>query len=159
MSSVKRTRDGGIEVRLGRHEATLIADLVRQYAQLLEVRVGASGTQAADPALARLFPAAFQDLGDAAEFRRADEDRALALRLTDARRLAALEAGRTAYDREGAIALMRSVNGVRLVVATRLGIFTEEDAARTPALGQPMQAVHAWLGMLLEQIVAALGVS
>jgi len=158
MIAVRPGVGGGIELRLGRQEASLLADLASQYLRLLEARDSAPALSP-DPAIARLFPAAYADPAAAARFREEGETAALAQRLADAQRLAAIGAGRTRFDREEATAFMRALNGLRLVVATRLGLYTEEDAQALAGSHAPLARIHAWLGLFLERVVAALSES
>lgn len=84
-----------------------------------------------DPALQRLLPAASSDPERAAEFRRLT-DRSLRERKIGALRASslALEADPVTLDMPQAQDFARSLNDVRLVLATRLGISDEADAER-----------------------------
>jgi len=85
-----------------------------------------------DPALARLLPSANrEDPQVAAEFRRYTEGGLRARKRANARTAAAALAGAgpVLLGAEGAAALLTSLTDVRLVLAERLGLRTDEDAA------------------------------
>lgn len=120
-----------------------------------------------DPVIARLFPDAYaDDEAAAAEYRRyAAEDQRRA-RVADNRVvLAALAA--TGGGAELLVikdvevgAWLKSVNGVRLSLAVRLGIESESDhraLEELPLRDPRMQivAIYDWLGLMLESILDA----
>jgi len=154
-------------------EGAHLADLVSQFLELLD-EGGSSGTRPPDdPALARLVPDAYRGDADAArEFRALTASDLLNRRRDDAR--AVLDdlspGGRglhtvdlspdslaetlpvtltTARGR----AWLRTLNALRLVLATRLGIEDEDDHDA----GDRRFAVYDWLGYRLDGLVAALG--
>lgn len=123
-----------------------------------------------DPALHRLLPDAYgDDAAASAEFRRYTE-----ASLRDAKRaditvvrqaLASLEVtGERVLEGDQAEAWMRFVTDARLVLASRLGIETADDAARFEHLGQgdaddaviTAYGVYEWLGYLLGDLVSAI---
>lgn len=123
-----------------------------------------------DPALHRLLPDAYGDDAEAsAEFRRYTE-----ASLRDAKRaditvvrqaLASLEVtGERVLEGDQAEAWMRFVTDARLVLATRLGIATADDAARLENLARAdaddpvitAYGVYEWLGYLLGDLVSAI---
>jgi hypothetical protein len=174
MSNVKKTRKG-VVVRLEPEEAALVRALMEQLVSLLGDDPGEGGELASmgiaenavkpdDPVLARLFPDAYRDDGEAAgEFRRYTE-----MGLRDGKR----EAARTVLDalkdpgsdivldQENAQIWLRALNDVRLALGTRLDISEEwyEEAEqldpRDPRA--PMFAAYDWLTMLQEGLVRAL---
>lgn len=132
-----------------------------------------------DPAIARLMPDAYEDGNEAAEFRRHTENDLVERRIRDARRvLAGLDtslnepiAQQSAHpgadpqapfdvvlDHESGEAWMRTLAAVRLVVASRLGIETEDDDAdaRADDAEEGRFGVYDWLGFRLDGIVEAL---
>lgn len=142
MSRIRRTR-GGYRLRLPASERELLRALPAQLRDLLET---------GDPALERLFPPAYPD-----DPERDREYRDLARAdLIDGRRSALDIVEETIdadhLDEEQLEAWMRSLNDLRLVLGTRLGI-TEETADH--AEKEPF-ALYLYLGWLLEQIVEAL---
>ncbi|WP_030169560.1 DUF2017 domain-containing protein [Spirillospora albida] len=184
MSRVRRTPDG-VAVELEAAEASLVRTLMEQLIELLGETPGAGGELASvgiaedaalpdDPVLARLFPDAYRDDGEAAgEFRRYTE-----IGLRDGKRdaanavLSSLKAGAAHEDAapgggdaevlltpDEAQAWLRAVNDLRLALGTRLDIgeewYEELDDLdpRDPRL--PMFAAYDWLTMLQESLVRA----
>ena len=91
----------------------------------------------ADAAVARLLPDALPQATaeERAAQRALTEDALTAAKLDDARRaLAALQSTQVLLPHGEAVAFGRALNDVRLVLATRLGIETDEDAARVHAV-------------------------
>ena len=91
--------EGGLRLRLDHDEAQLLDRLVTQLTALLQshsstaldpdplfasLEVGGSDATPEDPALARLFPDAFEDEGDASAFRRLTEQGLVNRKLQDA---------------------------------------------------------------------------
>ncbi len=136
----------------------------------------------ADPAVERLTPSAYPDdeVADA-EFRDVTRRETLDRRRADAQLLLGSLAGiaqasqmpggsgsdagqateeesddvvDVALDDETAWAWMRTLTAVRLVIASRLGIDTEDEDHGDP--DDPRFAVYDWLGYRLEGIVGAL---
>jgi len=144
-------------------EALHLAGLVGQFRDLLrETR------RADDPAVARLTPDAYPD-DDAAnrEFHRLTSEDMLTRRAEDADTVlrtlgmdgADLDPGSdpdetiaVALGENEAHAWLRTLSAVRLVLATRLGIQTEDD--HRP--GDPRFGVYDWVGYRLDGLVAAL---
>ena len=140
---------------------------------------GGSEATPEDPAIARLMPDAYADGDAAAEFRRHTENDLVERRIRDARRvLAGLDmslnepvSGHVPHavsdpqapfdvvlDHEAGEAWMRTLAAVRLVVASRLGIETEDDDAEARADDDEdgRFGVYDWLGFRLDGIVQAL---
>jgi hypothetical protein len=174
MSNVKKTRKG-VVVRLEAEESALVRALMEQLVSLLGDTPGEDGELASvgitenavkpdDPVLARLFPDAYREDGEAAgEFRRYTE-----MGLRDGKReaaravLSALKdpGADIVLDQEQAQAWLRALNDVRLALGTRLDIGEEwyEEAGqldpRDPRT--PMYAAYDWLTMLQESLVRVL---
>ncbi|PWJ54889.1 protein of unknown function [Quadrisphaera granulorum] len=171
----------GVTATLDDDERALLGGLLAEVSELLddgsvpstdplEALVGAGGptTPPADPAVARLLPQGAKDDPDAArEFRRLTEK---GLR---ARKRETLERARATLERPGALVLdaeeahawLVSLTDVRLVLAERLGLRTDEDAdavlaeAATSTPEDPrvwMASVYDFLTWLQESLVAAL---
>jgi hypothetical protein len=140
-------------VRLGKHERELLVELVRQSRTLLETEDPSS-----DPAVARLFPAAYQD----DPLRNLEYETSLggAPRSGKLQALDTVErtANARALSEEDFLTWMGVVNDLRLVLGTRIEVTegsTEEDF---PA-GGPRDAyqVYQFLGWLLQEMLSALG--
>ncbi|MEU5877621.1 DUF2017 domain-containing protein [Spirillospora sp. NPDC047279] len=178
MSAVKKSRKG-VVLRLEPEEAALVRALMEQLLELLgeppdaddelaSLGIAGDAEKSDDPVLARLFPDAYRDDGEAAgEFRRYTE-----IGLRDGKREAAgvvlgtlVGAGGsgpgvdTILDGDQAQAWLRALNDVRLALGTRLDISEEwyEEASRLdpddPRMA--MFAAYDWLTMLQESIVRA----
>lgn len=153
---------------LTRIEAEHLSGLVGQFADLL-----AGGEQTSDdPAIARLVPDAYPDDAVAAqEFRDVTESDLLERRRDDAgvvlRTLAPatvrqggadpddetlLETVVITLDDEELHAWLRCLAALRLVLAERLGIHSEDDAARDD---DPRFGIYEWVGYRLEGLVQA----
>lgn len=164
-------------------EVALVASLVTQVTELIggsagpeasddpfsrwarEMR-GSARLDRSDPVVARLFPDAYEDEAAAAEHHRFSHD---ALR-RDRLAASAVVLADLAATREGAeplvVALddvdawLKTINGVRLSLAVRLGIESEADhadLARLPVRDPRTQlvALYDWLALVLESLVDA----
>jgi hypothetical protein len=165
-----------VVLELTRMEAAHLAGLVTQFAELL---ADAESTAARDPAIARLVPDAYADDAKAAqEFREMTESDLLERRRQDAGAVLAslgdaallpadlepdaepgsepgdqalMEVGELVLDTDAVQAWLRTLAAIRLVLASRLGIRTEEDHdADDPRFG-----VYEWLGYRLDGLVRA----
>jgi len=147
---VKRSRKGGIEVRLPEHEREFLQSLAPEMRELLQ--------SPEDPAVSRLFPEAYPE----------DPERQAFYRLLAGgelleSHLAALQtleesAEAEVLDEDQAYAWMRAINEVRLVLGTRLDVTeegTERPADRTdPRI--PAFAAYDYLSSLQGELVEAL---
>lgn len=151
-------------------EAVHLGGMVRQFLELLDV-TDVEVAPPDDPAVARLLPDAYTDDADAsAEFRRLtgsdlldrrrhDAGVVLATLATDGPDLdlsTAEDADLTrafvlTLDDEESGAWMRVLAAVRLVLASRLGIESEEDYDEE----DPRFGVYEWLGFRLDGLVQA----
>ncbi|ALJ20280.1 DUF2017 family protein [Microbacterium sp. No. 7] len=154
-------------VELTRVEAAHLADLVRQFTDLLDTAVPTD-----DAAFARLAPDAYPDDAAAArEFRRFTEIEALQRRRAAAERMLgtlpadpddapadvldaddALHPFVLTLGAEDADAWLRTLSAIRLVLASRLGIETNDE--HDPA--DPRFTVYDWLGYRLDRLVQAM---
>jgi hypothetical protein len=143
-----RARGGRVKVRLGEEDRSVVAGLLEAVSEMLEpedvtadaapegdlfaqLEAELAAPRPADPAVARLLPDASHDDRELADsFRRLTQDD-LRERKRDALGLAAAALRRRApvvlSDTE-AQALLKGLTDVRLVLAERLGLHTDEDA-------------------------------
>jgi hypothetical protein len=156
----QRSRRGEIRARLDVHERGILSHLFTEVHDLLDaggsspdtdplaamVGIGTATEAPADPALARLLPDAHRDDADAsADFRRYTE-----VGLRDRKR-SGLETARRTLAREGALVLddaeaqawVVALTDVRLVLAERLGLRTDDDHDRLIAELQDLDAAAA----------------
>ncbi|MFP5345868.1 MAG: DUF2017 domain-containing protein [Actinomycetes bacterium] len=195
MATAFRTSDPGVTASFDEAERDLLTRLFLDVAEMLEqglpddadplvslVGITPEAHVPEDPALARLLPPG--TTGDdelAGEFRRFTEmglreRKSAALRRAAAslatvrppervRRKAAEKAGRLELDREAAGAWVTALTDVRLVLAERLGIRTDEDAEELHDLAESedeedprawLAAVYDFLTWLQETLVTAL---
>lgn len=165
-------KGGGVVAEFEAAEVSLLRSLVSMMLGIvepgqtsddpLERALGIGGGQApSDPVLARLFPSAYEDEQESAEFRRyteatlRDGKRADAQTVFDTAR-----SGRADLTPEQAQAWLRSLNDVRLTLGTKLDVTEEvhdeismmsEDDPRYPAY-----VTYDWLTYLQDSLVRAL---
>ena len=140
-------RDGTrILILLGPEERSLLADLAEQFHAVV--------ANDADPDLRRLYPTAYVDDVDYQEdYEGLVHDDLVHTRLNAAEAMRA-SAHDEALDEEGLAAWMQVLNGLRLLLGTRLDV-SEDDGFDAAAPDAPQRALLAWLGLLLEEAVAA----
>jgi hypothetical protein len=156
--SVERAGDGGVTVTLEEGERELLASLAEQLRPL------ARG-ESLDPALVgRLYPPASADPETDAAYRALVGDSLVQERL-DALDVVSetLAGGREVrsgwqvdLDAEAAHAWLTVVNDARLVLATVVGITSEEDWEAGPDPQDPSSVALWYLGWLEEELLAAL---
>jgi len=171
-------------------EAGVIANLASQVIELLRDRngdqvadvdplIGELGLQGPtqppeDPVLRRLLPDAYRDAPeDAAEFRRFTESSLTSAKVANAETvLSTLAAGglnplepsedpvEIELSPDETQAWLRSLTDIRLSLAVRLGVETEEDAMLLEKSADPgvvaMGELYDWLGYVQETLVQAL---
>lgn len=163
-------------------EVALVVSLVSQVRELIG---GAGGPEASDdpfarwaremgsapldrsdPVVARLFPDAYSDEAASAEHRRFSQDALRQARIDDSEVVLADLAATQDGQEPVVVALsdldawLKTLNGVRLSLAVRLGIESESDHAdleRLPARDPRTQlvALYDWLGLVLESLLEA----
>jgi uncharacterized protein DUF2017 len=114
--------DGGVDVRLPQDLRDLLRSLARQLVELID-----DPDSQDDPGMARLFPpASVDDPLEALGFEQLMGD---SLRANKRAAAAVLETTADAkhLDAEGAIAWMRCLNDIRLLVGTRLDVQEDTD--------------------------------
>jgi hypothetical protein len=143
---VKPLRDGRYRLRLDGGERRLVHELCRELQQHIERD---------DPAVGRLFPAAYRDDAEANE----EWDSLAREGLVDGRIAAIRRVEQTMHadelDEDDAAAWCGALNDVRLVLAERLEI-TEEMNLEWLAARDPSYALYAWLTWLQANFVDAL---
>ncbi|MEB4613208.1 DUF2017 family protein [Leucobacter sp. M11] len=194
---------GRLTLELHPDEAALIDSLVGQVLELLQshssteldpdpllasLEVGGSSTPPEDPALARLFPDAYEDAVEASEYRRFTEQGLLNRKLQDATVVsAALSAeapdrasreplredpdgtidGQRIMADEDALpvkvtiteasleAWVRTLTAVRLALAARLGLDSDEDHERLEDDPEARSTVlvYDWLAAIIESVL------
>lgn len=156
-----------VMLELTRMEAAHLAGLVTQFAELLEDAESSAG----DPAIARLVPDAYADdaeaaqnfrdmtEGDLLERRRQDADMVLSS-LGEAATLpedaepgdeVLMELVELRLERDVLQGWLRALAAIRLVLATRLEIRSEEDHD----VDDPRFGIYEWLGYRLDGLVQA----
>jgi len=138
-------RDGDrTTILLGEDERVLLVDLAEQFRSVLSAD--------ADPDLRRLYPAAYADDAERdADYAGLVHDDLLGTRLDAVERLIGSATAET-IDDEDLAAWMQVLNGLRLLLGTRLDV-SEEDEFDPEAPDAPSRALLAWLGFLLEEAV------
>lgn len=174
--------DGGLRLRLDLDEARLLDQLVAQLVGLLEshsgtsldpdplfasLEVGGSDEPPEDPALARLFPNAFEDEDDASAFRRVTEQGLINRKLQDALLVSSeLSPGlddasepdaktEVLITPETLPAWVRTITALRLAIAARIDLTEEADHARLLADDETRSTVlvYDWLAAILDSIL------
>lgn len=146
---ISRTRRGTYAVRLPTPERELLANLVDQLRELLELTTD-------DPSLRRLFPTAYHDDAERdREYQQLVRDELLERRLAA---LATVEASADAdeLDEEQLASWLTALNDLRLVLGTRLDVSEDQDAIDEDDPNAPAMAVYGYLSVLLNDVVDAL---
>ncbi len=174
MKPFKRTRDS-IAVTLPPEHAELLRELAEQLIELLAGRsaeaaepvdallaqlgIGGASTPSLDPALARLLPNAYRDDEYAAsEHRQLTELSLIERKIANARTVAeSLESRPTRLDAPATQSWLRTLTDLRLTIAARLEISTDDDPGRRDTESdRTLHDIYDWLGylqgMLLEVI-------
>jgi hypothetical protein len=142
----------------------VLRELVGQTSELLKHPVNR-----ADPALARLFPDAYQDsAAESAEFRRLTEGELRTGKVEQAKLVLATlpaEGGEVRLDEEAAAGWLRALNDLRLLLGTRLSITDDTDLAaelddqimRDPNAARVVQlATYEYVTAVQDSLVVAL---
>lgn len=172
---------GDLRLLLDPDEAAMLDQLISQLTQLLQshsstaldpdplfasLEVGGSEQPPEDPALARLFPDAYDGDDEAAQFRRVTEQGLLNRKLQDAMQVTSAlglgggvpgEAEYIEVDISTATlpAWVRTVTALRLAIAARIGLDTADDHARliTDDETRGTVLVFDWLAAILESVL------
>lgn len=161
----ERVGDDSFVVRLSADERQV---LLRMFADLDQMIAGSEDPSAPTfPTMSRLFPPAFTDHdGDDADH---DEEyqRLMRTELVASKRAGlsivreAIEGAskdRLSFDTAGLTAFMQSLNSLRLVLGSLLGISDDDQAALADQRMEesPEYALFAWSGWMIEWTVTAL---
>jgi len=149
---IRRSRDGGVELRLPAEEREVLRGLPAQMRDAMEL-----GN--ADPAVARLNPSACPD-----DEQIDQEYRELMGNQLNEGRLEALatledSVDEVRLDEAQAMAWMRAINDLRLLLGTRLDV-SEDPADRRVPDDDPRAsafALYDYLSLLTQELVEALG--
>ena len=131
-------------ILLGEEERALLVDLAEQFRSVLAADN--------DPDLRRLYPAAYADDAERdADYASLVHDDLLGTHLDAVDGLIGSAAAGSIND-EDLAAWMQVLNGLRLLLGTRLDV-SEEDEFEPEAADAPTRALLAWLGLVLEEAV------
>jgi len=147
---IQRTRDGQYELLITEDERQVFLDLLRQFEVLV--------TDPTNPAVRRLFPAAYID-DDA---RNEEYARYMHEELLESKK-AQIAAARAVLTAENPLpeaelmGFMQTVNALRLVLGTLLDVDEGDDIPHEDEPNAATWHLYAYLGWLLEWIVDELG--
>ena len=145
---LSRRADGRFDLTLSQPERALLANLAPQLRELL-----ATGT---DPALRRLYPTAYPDDDEQqAEYQALTHDDLLQRRLDDLDLLEE-QAGATDLSEDDVVRWMKAINGLRLVLGTRLDVSEDTRSVDDDDPDAPAHHLYEYLGHLLHGLLAAL---
>jgi hypothetical protein len=156
----------GIAVQLGTQERAVLADLMRQLLGMLQARasespvdllyaqlgIGGPADAPLDPALARLLPDAYRDDRQAAsEHRQLTELSLVQRKVANAQAVIdSLEQAAAVLDEAQVQSWLRSLTDLRLTIAARLQIETDDDQG----IGDDaMLGIYDWLGYLQGMLI------
>lgn len=147
---IGRDAAGRVRLQFKKHEQALLLELLSELEALLD--------DADDPAVRRLFPPAYIDAEDDAQYRSLVRDQLVAGR-SSALAVVRKTLDKDVLSREEADAWLRALNDLRLVLGTRLDVSEDlhfDDLDLREPRGRDL-AVYAYLSSLQEQLVDALG--
>jgi hypothetical protein len=144
---------GSVVAQINRDEALLLQSLASQVSVLL--REG----NANDPAVIRMLPDAYPgDPASSAEFRRYTASGLIDRKVANADVVivtlsAAMDSGDVVLDEPQAGAWLRCLTDIRLSLASRLGIESDDQE---PSGDSVLQDLYDWLGFLQNSLVEAM---
>lgn len=156
MRTFQRADDGVVTAEIERDEALLLQSLGSQLAAVLTEADGA------DPAMARLLPDAYPDDAVAsAEFRRFTSAGLVSRKLLNVERVlvtlsASVESGVLSLDGDDAQSWLRTLTDLRLTLASRLGIESDESDHRAEGDDAVLHDLYDWLGFVQNSLVEAI---
>lgn len=148
--------DGGFRINLDAEEKALLVRLVSELHALL---TGPDDDPHARELLTALFPTAYPDDDDKeAEYQRLMREELVASRLAaiDSVRATLAPDAPALLDEAETVAFMQSVNAIRLVLGTMLGITDDESADAADDTDTAEHHLYGFLSWLLEWTVQAL---
>jgi hypothetical protein len=170
----RRSR-GRIVMRADATERAILTDLVGQLVELVEphddpdadplarmVGIDPDAERPDDPALARLFPDAYDDEADASEFRRFTERSLRDTKVAHARTVLdglAASGDKIVLSDAQALSWLGTLNDLRLTLGSRLEITDEREDWDALPDGHPaavLFSLYDWLTFLQETLVHAL---
>jgi hypothetical protein len=144
---------GGWRINLDVEERNLIVRLVGELRALL------TGPDDND-LIRRLFPTAYPDDEEKeAEYQRLMRDELVTSRLAAIDSVIATLSGDELLDEAQTVAFMQSINAIRLVLGTMLGITDDASADEADTADSPEHHLYDFLSWLLEWTVRALSPS
>jgi Domain of unknown function (DUF2017) len=153
---VRRTRHG-VELTIGADERALVGRLLGELRELLTAGADPDRTDA-DQLVRRLFPTVHPDDPEAeSEYQRLTRDELVASRLASIEMVDDVLRSAEPLSDAQAAALMQSLNAVRLVLGTMLGVGDDPDEPEVVAAleASPEYQLYGWLSWLLEWTVRA----
>lgn len=157
-----RRVDGGFVVDVSAEEAALVRRLLDELRELLSTPDAGADAPGTHPPgavlLSRLFPVAHPDDDAAeAEYQRLMREELLASKLAAFEVVDVTLGGDGHLDEHGLIAFMQSVNSLRLVLGTLLGVADDPDAEVDPDHEDSQEYhLYTYLSWLLEWSVRAM---
>jgi hypothetical protein len=162
MRHFERQPDGALRAELDAEEAVLLQSLAGQVSELVaDAALRRAQGASEDAAVARLLPDAYPDDSEAsAEFRRFTESGLAERKVANAevviRSLAgAGVTGSVTLDEAEALSWLRCLTDIRLTIASRFGIETEDDEAGR-SIDPLMREIYDWLGFVQNSLIEAL---
>ena len=150
---VRRRKAGGFDIELRPEERQLLVTLAQDLRSSLT-----AGSPASDPSLQRLFPPAYpEELLMNLDYERTAGESLLAGRLRALDLLARTAEADVVSDDE-LDAWMRSINDIRLVLGSRIGVTEDEPPteAQTDPETRAVWQTYGYLSWLLESLIEAM---
>ncbi len=149
---VERHDDGTFTLNLGEYELEVLLSFADQLKQLVT-------GDADDPRVRRLFPVAYaQDEEADNEYQRFMREELVASRVSAIDRVTKTLSNKNPISGEELSGLMMTINSLRLVMGTLLGVSDDSEEPEFDDEDDPLAAqwqLYGWLGWLLEWIVDA----
>jgi hypothetical protein len=151
-----RRKGGGFVIDLGEDEAAIIRRLTGELRALL---TDPDPSEEARALIARLFPVAYpEDEEMEAEYQRLMREELVESKMAALDAVDAAVTDRAVIDESGLVAVMQSINSIRLVLGAMLEVGDDPDGAEVaPGFEEsPEYALYGYLSWLLERCVTAL---
>ena len=152
-----RPKGDGFVIDIGADEAALVVRLLGELRELLADPDPSPESQAL---LGRLFPSAYPDDAELeAEYQRLMREELVQSRLASIDGVERVLSGNGRVDEAGLTAFMQSVNAIRLILGTMIGVTDDHDSDAIDALDEleatPEHQLYGYLSWLLEWAVRA----